>query len=220
MHFFYHAAKSHLVEIVPGARTSDETVKRLLAAARQMALTPIVVKDSPGFAVNRFFVPLLNECVRIFEEGVANIATIDVAFREAFGTAAGPFQLMNMNGVALAWQTAQSLAERLSPFYAPARTLRGQGQKDTPWPLGGDIMAGQFDAVRDRLYGVVFGLAALIVQEGVAEKEDIETGALKGLRWMRGPFELMESLGMDGAGELVKATAARYNDFRVARVFR
>jgi len=220
MHFFYHAAKNHLVEVVPGAQTSPETANYLAEAAKLMGQTPIVVKDSPGFAINRFFVPLMNECVRLFEEGIANIPTIDVAVREAFGSQTGPFQLMNMNGVALAYHSAASLAKRLSPFYLPAKTLERQVKKNAPWPLGGEIAASQFDAVRDWIFGVVFGLAALIVQEAIAAKEDVDLGARTGLRWARGPFELMDALGAETVRRLVKAVAKRYGDFVVAHNFR
>jgi len=219
MHFFYHAAKNHLVEVVPGAETSPETVNYLVEAAKLMGQTPLVVKDSPGFAINRFFVPLMNECVRLFEEGIANIPTTDMAVREAFGSPTGPFQLMNLNGVAMSCDAAASLCRRLSPFYLPAKTLERQAKKNAPWTLGGEIVASQFDAVRDRIFGVVFGLAALVVQEGVATREDVETGALKGLRWARGPFELMETVGIDMVRELVKGVARRYNDFPLPEIF-
>jgi enoyl-CoA hydratase/3-hydroxyacyl-CoA dehydrogenase len=217
MHFFYHAAKNHLVEIVPGAETSPETVEYLVNAAKLLGQKPIVVKDAPGFAVNRFFVPYLNESVRLFEEGVANIPTIDAAVKDAFGAPVGPFELMNLSGVALAYQAAMSLRKRLSKFYAPARTLERQAKKEAKWAIGGEADKSRFAEARERLYGVVIGLAALIVEEGIAKRKDIEMGAKVGLRWARGPFEIMDSLGAETARALVTAIAKRYHAPEIMR---
>ncbi|MBE9571251.1 MAG: 3-hydroxyacyl-CoA dehydrogenase family protein, partial [Proteobacteria bacterium] len=89
LHFFYHPAKNRLLEIIPGPMTSPET----LAACRQFAQlagkTDIMVKDTPGFAVNRFFVPWLNESTRILEDGWANIPTIDKAAMDSLGIGMG-----------------------------------------------------------------------------------------------------------------------------------
>ena len=77
LHFFYHPAKNRLVEIIPGKKSSQETVSKANLFSNLIGKIAINVKDSPGFAVNRFFVPWLNESTRLLEEGVANIPTID-----------------------------------------------------------------------------------------------------------------------------------------------
>ncbi|HIJ56306.1 MAG TPA: 3-hydroxyacyl-CoA dehydrogenase family protein, partial [Deltaproteobacteria bacterium] len=79
LHYFYHPAKNRLLEVIPHDTTSRETVEKSLLAAKLHGKTPIVVKDAPGFVVNRFFVPFLNEAARILEEGVADIPTIEEA---------------------------------------------------------------------------------------------------------------------------------------------
>ena len=64
-HYFYHPAKNRLLEVIPHATTSRETIERSLLAAKLHGKTAILVKDAPGFAVNRFFVPFLNEAARL-----------------------------------------------------------------------------------------------------------------------------------------------------------
>src|SRR5699024_5091140 len=76
MHYFFHPAKNRLLEIIPHETTSDETIAIANKFSALHNKTAITVKDSPGFVVNRFFVPWLTEAVRLLEEGVANIPTI------------------------------------------------------------------------------------------------------------------------------------------------
>ncbi len=97
LHFFYHPAMNRLLEIIPGSATSPECI----AACKQYSIltgkTDILVQDSPGFAVNRFFVPLNNEATRILEEGWANASTIDKAFMDALDIGMGHFQTGQCN---------------------------------------------------------------------------------------------------------------------------
>jgi enoyl-CoA hydratase/3-hydroxyacyl-CoA dehydrogenase len=68
-HYFYHPAKNRLLEVIPHEGTSRQTLALSLLAAKLHGKTAILVKDAPGFAVNRFFVPFLNEAARLLEEG-------------------------------------------------------------------------------------------------------------------------------------------------------
>ncbi len=77
LHFFYHPAKNRLLEIIPGKNTSENTVSLADIFSGMIGKTAIHVTDAPGFVVNRFFVPWLNEATRLLEEGVANVPTID-----------------------------------------------------------------------------------------------------------------------------------------------
>ena len=98
LHYFYHPAKNRLLEVIPHDGTSTETLEKSLLAAKLHGKTSIVVKDAPGFAVNRFFVPFLNEAARMLEEDMANIPTIEGAAKQAFKIGMGPFELMNVTG--------------------------------------------------------------------------------------------------------------------------
>ncbi len=210
LHYFYHPAKNRLVEVVPGQRTDPEVVLAAWSLQERLGKTPIASKDVFGFVVNRFFVPWLNEAVRLLEEGVADLPSIESAARTAFGVGLGPFQLMNVTGVPIALHAATTLGRELGPFYAPTERLRRQVATGQPWPLDGPADAATAEAVADRLRAVVFYVASALVDEGVGTLEDTDIGARVGLRWPAGPFETMNRLGVKRAAALVEPLAARW----------
>ena len=215
LHYFYHPAKNRLLEVVPHETTSQETVEKALLAAKLHGKTPIVVKDAPGFVVNRFFVPFLNEAARMLEEDVADIPTIEEAGKRAFKTGMGPFQLMNITGVPIALHASTTLFNELGNFYKPAEILRQQVEKGENWSLEGDVDDTKVESVMDRFHGVCFGIAAALVDEGVATIEDTDRGAKIGLRWALGPFEIINRIGIDKAYTDVDAVSKKYDDFKV-----
>ncbi|MBI9087431.1 MAG: enoyl-CoA hydratase/isomerase family protein [Desulfobacterales bacterium] len=212
-HYFFHPAKNRLLEVIPHATTSPETVEKALLAAKLHGKTAILVKDAPGFAVNRFFVPFLNEAARMLEEDVANIATIEEASKRAFKIGMGAFELMNVTGIPIALHAATTLGNELGAFYAPADRLRAQVETKALWDLSGEIDEARIEAIMDRFYGVCLGVAAALVDEQVATIEDTDRGAKIGLRWIRGPFEIMNRIGIEKTYDCVKAVSARYPDF-------
>ncbi len=218
LHYFYHPAKNRLLEVIPHETTSPETIEKSLLAAKLHGKTAILVKDAPGFAVNRFFVPFLNEAVRLLEEGVADIPTIEEACKKAFRIGMGPFELMNVTGIPIAVHAATTLGNELGPFYAPCKTLKAQMEKKENWPLGGTVDETKVKAVTDRMYGVCLGVAAALVDEGVASIEDTDRGAKIGLRWALGPFELMNKIGIDETCRVVQAICEKYPDFKMPAI--
>ncbi len=98
MHFFNPPHIMKLVEVIRGAHTADATIASVMQMARVMGKTPVEVKDSPGFVVNRVARQFYLEALRILEEGVADVATID-GLMENFGFRMGPFRLMDLIGV-------------------------------------------------------------------------------------------------------------------------
>ncbi len=207
LHYFYHPAKNRLVEVVPAPLTDPTAVKRAWLLQERMGKTPIHSADQPGFVVNRYFVPWLNEAVRLLEDGVADIPTVEAACKEAFGVGMGPFQLMNVTGVPIALHAATTLGDAFGPFYAPAARLRAQVAAGNPWPLEGTPDPSLFPEVADRMWAVAFMVAAGLVDQEVGSVEDVDIGARVGLRWPRGPFESMNRMGVDKARELVATLA-------------
>jgi enoyl-CoA hydratase/3-hydroxyacyl-CoA dehydrogenase len=218
LHYFYHPAKNRLLEVIPHEKTSRETLDKSLLAARLHGKTAIVVKDAPGFAVNRFFVPFLNEAVRMLAEGIADIATIEEAAKRAFKIGMGAFMLMNVTGVPIALHAATTLGNELGPFYAPCERLKQQVQKGENWNIAGDPDESKLLPVMDRFYGVCLGVAAALVDEGVASIEDTDRGAKIGLRWLMGPFEIMNRIGIDKTHAVVAAITQKYPDFEMPAV--
>jgi len=215
LHFFYHPAKNRLLEIIPGPTTSPETTAACRQFAQLTGKTDILVKDAPGFAVNRFFVPWLNEATRILEQGLADIPTIDKAAMDSLNIGMGPFKLMNVTGIPIAHHSCESLAAQLGPFYAPSAKLKAQFESAELWPLEGDVDEAKLKAVSDRLLAAVFYVATSLLEEGVTDMGDIDLGAKVGLRWRMGPFELMNRVGINNSHELVEDLLKGWPDLKM-----
>jgi 3-hydroxyacyl-CoA dehydrogenase/enoyl-CoA hydratase/3-hydroxybutyryl-CoA epimerase len=112
IHFFNPVHKMQLVEVVTGPQTDPETVRRAVQFARQIGKLPVVVKDSPGFLVNRILVPYLLEAGLLFENG-ARVTDIDEAMLN-FGMPMGPLRLIDEVGVDIAADVAATLAAQFS----------------------------------------------------------------------------------------------------------
>ncbi len=218
LHYFYHPAKNRLLEVIPHEKTSAETLEKSLLAAKLHGKTAIVVKDAPGFAVNRFFVPFLNEAARMLEEGVADIPTLEEAAKQAFKIGMGPFELMNVTGIPIAVHASSTLGNELGPFYATADIIKAQMEKNENWDLTGDVDESKISAAKDRFYGVCLGVAAALVDEGVASIEDTDRGAKIGLRWLMGPFEIMNKIGIEKTYKAVEAITRKYPDFKMPEI--
>jgi enoyl-CoA hydratase/3-hydroxyacyl-CoA dehydrogenase len=207
LHYFYPAAQNQLLEVVAGKLTAPEVIKALLDLGRNIGKIPIEVADAPGFCVNRFFVPWLNEACRIVEEGLANPVTVDEAAKEAFKISMGPFELMNATGVPIAFHAETSLAKGLGKFYEPAALLKAQASQNKPWEIKGEVDKSKFPAIGERLLAVTWGIAVKLVEEGVSSIEDADSGATTGLRWCSGPFAMMNATGAKKSAALLQKFA-------------
>lgn len=203
LHFFYHPAKNRLVEIIPIDTTSEEALNIAGTFSKVIGKTAIDVADYPGFAVNRFFVPWLNEATRLLGEGVADIPTIDQTAKKVFDIGMGPFELMNATGIPIAYHSTMSLERELGDFYAPSSCLKDQFESGEIWNLEGEASSVEAKEVEERLLGVVFAVACYLVEEGVATMEDTDRGAMIGLRWGHGPFEMMNIHGIKDSEAIV-----------------
>ena len=208
LHFFYHPAKNRLIEVIPGPETSEETLARTVQYCRQTGKVVIVCSDRPGFVVNRFFVPWLNEATRLAEEGIATPAQIDAVACRAFRIGLGPFGLMNLTGPPIALHSTDILSQQLSvDRYHGTKLLRDLVEEERMWDLDGSTEVDEqvAEQIRARLLGVVFGVAAQLVEEQVCSMEDVDRGAKVGLRWGLGPFEMMNELGVARSHDLALA---------------
>ncbi len=154
----------------------------------------------------------------MLEEGIADIATIEEGAKRAFKIGMGPFQLMNVTGIPIAVHAATTLGRELGNFYAPCAILQAQMAQGKDWILAGEAGESKIQAVIDRFYGVCLGVAAALVDEGVASIEDTDRGAKIGLRWVLGPFEIMNRIGIDKTYDLVKALSQKYADFQMPKI--
>ena len=210
LHFFYHPAKNRLVEVIPSELSSEETIARVEQYCKMLGKVVIVCKDRPGFVVNRFFVPWLNEACLLLEEGVGTTAQIDAVACAAFDIGMGPFALMNLTGPPIALHSTNYLAEQLeTPRYTGAKSLQDLVESGVMWEIDDETECNEDAAkiIAERLLGQVFAVSAQIVAEEICSMEDVDRGAKVGLRWMNGPFEIMNALGLEEAHRMASAYA-------------
>jgi enoyl-CoA hydratase / 3-hydroxyacyl-CoA dehydrogenase len=222
LHFFYPAAINKLVEIIGGAETDRAVLRELERFCYLLRRIPIETADAAGFCVNRFFVPYLNEATRLAEEDVASLATIEEVGRELFGATLGPFELMNVTGVPIAFHAETSLYRAFGPAYAPSKLLETQFHAARPWAWKEtEVEPTKKLAVRERLLGLTLGIAARLVEEGVATPEATDRGATVGLRRTWGPFAQLSSVGIAEGLDLVERYSKRWpGNFPVAPALR
>ncbi|MCI4325397.1 MAG: enoyl-CoA hydratase-related protein [Thermoplasmata archaeon] len=219
LHFFFPAAVNKLLEVIGGAETDESTLVRLEEFGYRLKKVPIRVRDAAGFAVNRYFVPYLNEAARMAGDGTASLATIEEVGREVFGTTLGPFELMNVTGIPIAHHSMGSLEKAFGRAYAPSEGLVRQFEKGQPWGWRDTVVEPEKKGiVRDRFLGLVVGIATRLVEEGVASPEATDRGAVVGLRWKRGPFAILNELGLRPGLVVVEVYAAQWGEaFPVSR---
>ncbi len=124
MHFFNPPHLMKLVEIVRGERTSDATVEEVRGVVERMGKTPILVRDSPGFATSRLGLAIGLEAIRMLEEGVASAEDIDRAMELGYNHPMGPLRLTDLVGLDVRLGIAEYLASTLDERFEPPQLLR------------------------------------------------------------------------------------------------
>ncbi|MFI5461160.1 MAG: 3-hydroxyacyl-CoA dehydrogenase NAD-binding domain-containing protein [Isosphaerales bacterium] len=207
MHFFNPVDRMELVEVIRGEQTSDETVASIVALARRIRKTPIVVKDCPGFLVNRVLFPYMNESLILLQDG-AGVEAIDRAATR-FGMPMGPLILTDLVGldtavyagrvVAKAYPdrtvTSSILEEMLAASPGDKKSLMkfwlsDKRSKQVPNPAvealiakhrTGDRAIDQ-EEITDRLFLPMFLEATRVLEEGIVrEPADVDMGLILGI---------------------------------------
>lgn len=99
MHFFNPAPVMKLVEVIKGQKTSDEVCNRIMELSSAIGKTPVMVKEAPGFVVNRILIPLVNEGIGIYADGIASVEDIDNAMKLGANHPMGPLALGDLIGL-------------------------------------------------------------------------------------------------------------------------
>lgn len=125
MHFFNPASVMKLVELIRGAFTSDETYARVREEAEAIGKTPVEVNEAPGFVVNRILIPMINEGIGLWAEGVASAKDIDAAMKLGCNHPMGPLELGDLVGLDVVLFIMETIQrETGDPKYRPHTKLR------------------------------------------------------------------------------------------------
>lgn len=122
-HFFNPVPAMKLVEVVIGEKSSDETIEMAIAFSKKLQKTPVKVKDSPGFIVNRILGALMGEAMKIFQEGLASGEDIDTAMQLGANHPVGPLTLADFVGLDIAKATAETLHKGYGDCYSVPKLL-------------------------------------------------------------------------------------------------
>ena len=212
LHYFYHPAKNRLVEVVSGTRDRPGGVPPRLAPA-----------GSPGQDADRIerflrlhrqpLLPAVADRSRAHARGGRRRHGDDrrggkEGVRDRHGSIRADERHRRPDRACMPRRRSGGRSARCTKR---RRCLRAQVESGKPWDIGGTPDAGQFKTVGDRLATAACYVAAALVDEGVGTIEDTDIGARVGLRWRRGPFELMNHYGIERARDLVAAFATRWN---------
>ncbi len=201
MHFFNPPVLMQLVEVIPGAKTSQETISATKALAEKLGKTPIAVnRDSPGFIFNRIVITYINEATKLLDEGYSE-EQMDAAMQHKAGMPMGPFMLSDLIGNDIVYNILRVLEENFGPYYAPTESIRklyeekklgrktGEGFYNYAGkPAVSEEQAKGFDV--SLLLKPFIAEAEKLVAEGVSDAKSIDTVIKLGGNLPLGPFEL------------------------------
>ena len=231
IHFFNPAPLMPLVEIIPAITSSDEVVAKAQAAIDSWGKVTVLAKDTPGFIVNRVARPFYSEAVRIYEEGVADPATIDWAMTEFSGFRMGPFTLMDFIGHDVNYAVTESVwtAFFYDPRYKPnfsqkrlveaGRLGRKSGQGFYNYQEGAERPTPKQDpelgqAILNRILCMLINEAADALHLGIASAKDIDLAMTKGVNYPKGLLQWANEIGLD---RVLKQLDELYDDYREDR---
>ena len=231
VHFFNPAPVMPLVEIVPSLATETDVTAAVRALVDTWNKTTVIASDTPGFIVNRIARPYYGEAIRMYEEGMADIATIDWAMKTAGGFRMGPFELMDFIGHDVNFAVTRSVFEGswYDPRYRPSVTQQrlleagwlgrksGRGFYDYA-PGAPQPAATEDHALAKRLFDRTL---ALLVNEAidavlmrVASPHDVELAMTKGVNYPRGLLAWGDEIGLARILARLEALHAEYGEDR------
>lgn len=214
IHFFNPAPLMPLVEVIPAVQTSGDTLVETRNLIDSWGKSTVIAKDTPGFIVNRVARPFYGEALRMYEEGIADIATIDWAVKEIGGFRMGPFELMDYIGNDINYTVTETVFEAFyyDPRYRPAFTQKrmveagwlgrksGRGYydyrdgADKPEPKRDESLG---KAIVNRLLVMLINEAADALYLNISTRDGIELAMTKGVNYPKGLLEWADEMGIE-----------------------
>lgn len=231
IHFFNPAPLMPLVEIIPAVQTSEETLNTSRALIDSWGKVTVLCKDTPGFIVNRVARPFYGEALRIYEEGIADFATIDWAMTEIGGFRMGPFTLMDYIGNDVNYTVTETVFKAFyyDPRYKPSFTQKRHSEAGY---LGRKSGRGYYDYSEnatkptpneDRELGqkIVNRILAMLINEAIdavflniGTKEDIDLAMTKGVNYPKGLLRWADEIGLAVVLEQLESMFHEYGEDR------
>jgi 3-hydroxybutyryl-CoA dehydrogenase len=232
IHFFNPAPVMELVEIVPALQTSVEVTSKAISIIDSWNKKTVTAKDTPGFIVNRIARPFYSEAIRIYEEGMASIETIDFAMKTIGGFKMGPFELMDLIGHDVNYMVTETVwtSFYFDPRYTPSFTQKrlveakwfgkksGRGfynyaegaVKNNPESSDAVLLENIFI----RILVMLLNEAANALYLNIANKEDIDLAMTKGVNYPKGLLKWADEIGISNCMDILDTLYDEYREDR------
>ena len=231
IHFFNPVPLMKLVEVVPVEQTDSGLIENVKSTLQSWGKTVVIAKDTPGFIVNRVARLFYGEALRIYDEGLADFATIDWAMKEFGGFKMGPFELMDYIGNDVNYNATESVyfGSNYNPRYKPSPTQKkmvdegllgrksGQGYYDysngaaMPQPVE-DKNSGK--KIFNRILAMLINEAADTLNLAIASRDDIDTAMTTGVNYPKGLLKWADEIGVKSVDNQLKILHSNSDDDR------
>jgi len=231
IHFFNPAPLMKLVEIIPAVQTDSTIISKAIKIVDNWGKYTVIAKDTPGFIVNKVARPFYSESLKIYEEGIADYATIDWVMTELGGFRMGPFALTDYIGHDVNYKVTETVWKefyydgRYKPSFVQKSLVNagylgrksGKGfydyaeDADNPTPIT-DQESGK--KILHRVLAMLINEAADTVYMGICDEESVEIAMTKGVNYPKGLLAWGEQLGYEYIVKTLDALYDRYHEER------
>ena len=231
IHFFNPAPLMQLVEVIPAIQTSKEVLDKTTSIISSWQKTVAVAKDTPGFIVNRVARPFYGEALRIYDEGVADFATIDWSMKTFGGFRMGPFELMDFIGNDVNYTVTETVFtsfyfdQRYKPSFTQKRLSEagffgrksGRGYYDysdnliTESPTEDEQLG---KTIFNRILVMLINEAADALYLNIASANDIDNAMTKGVNYPKGLLAWADEIGIANCVDQLDALYNAYHEDR------
>ena len=231
IHFFNPVPLMKLVEVIPTEKTDCKLLLEVKTILKGWGKSVVTAKDTPGFIVNRVARPFYNEALKIYEEGIADFATIDWAMKEFGGFRMGPFELMDYIGNDINYSATKAVYDGTNhdSRYKPSSIQKelvdegflgrksGRGYFDysnnasEPEPNKDDVVGNQ---IFIRILAMLINAAADALNNEIATRDDIDIAMTTGVNYPRGLLKWADEIGIEKVLKLLQVLQSNSNDNR------